>query len=86
MRIFKFLMLLVMAGFVGGLLALIFNPLTFEGNTTHSAGFIANATAEAENMGFYGNFQLAVWKFWPLMIMGAIVIVAIMALRKKNEE
>lgn len=74
-----------MAGFVGGLLALIFKDLTFEGNTTHAAGFLANATAEAETMGFYGNFQLALWKFLPIIVMGGIVIVAVMALRKKNE-
>lgn len=87
MKFINFLFALAMAGMVGGLLALIFNDFTFTGNATQEAGFLANATAEAESMGFYGDFQFAVWKFWPIGIGLAIIIAGIIGLgRKKNND
>ena len=84
MKFLNFFVVLIVAGVVGALLSLIFNELNFVSDGVQPDGILRAATTHAEGMGFYGNFQFAIWKLWPILIPLVIIVAGIVAFRGKS--
>jgi len=72
--------------FVVPVVKLIMDEFTFTGNATHPAGMIANVTACATAAGFSGDFEFALWKLFPIILLFAVAVGLFFLFRRRREE
>lgn len=53
---------------------------------TDTGGIIQVATNQTAQMGLGGDWDLAIWKLWAIIILIGLVILLVRALRKKEQE
>lgn len=74
---------------IGLLLAIAISiPLTqlYLSDLTDTGGIIQVATNTTYGMGLGGEFDLAIWKLWPILILIGLIILFIRAITKKEDQ